>query len=353
LAGCLQSHGFKIFAIEADFGESMFINQAVLNSDRSQIESLMKEKMHFWTWRTNEVRDLLYWMCDYNLGKTEAEKVQYWGVDCQFNTYHPDMVEGFLEMADVSFISFGESVLNEARSASSNRFSGYTQNTFDTYLGKVNALKDSLTKYEPDIIGAGSGKQYQVTLQLVDVIGQVSEVIYYGQKQNHSKNYRDEYMAKNTAWLHEYFEDAKIVLWAHNFHVSDFESAGAMGHYLKADFQDDYETLGFLFSKGSFMAVTQTGDQFFGLNSQSLEDDPKPGSLNDVMFRAEVPAFTVKLSHLQNHDAWKQKFGESIEYFHMGATYTNEPSTYYSAFSSTYFDRLIYFNRSTASVQVK
>ena len=78
--------------------------------------------MHFWTWRTNEVRDMLYWMCDYNLGKPEAEKVQYWGVDCQFNTYHPDMVKDNLEAANVPFLSFAEEVLNEANSESNDRF---------------------------------------------------------------------------------------------------------------------------------------------------------------------------------------------------------------------------------------
>ena len=72
-----------------------------------------------------------------------------------------------------------------------------------------------MTKYEADIIDAG------LTLQLVEVIKQVSEVMYYGEKSNAEKNYRDEYMAKNTGWLHNYFNDAKIVLWAHNFHVSE------------------------------------------------------------------------------------------------------------------------------------
>src|SRR3989337_884655 len=162
----VENHGFKIFAIEADFGESILINQAVLSSDKSQIESLMKDTMHFWTWRTDEGRDLLYWMCDYNLGKTEAEKGQYWGVDCQFNTYHPGMVKEDLHAANVSFISFAEAILNEASSssASDNRFSAYTQDTFETYLKKVNALKDSLMKYEADIIESGSKKQYQLTL---------------------------------------------------------------------------------------------------------------------------------------------------------------------------------------------
>ena len=31
-----------------------------------------------------------------------------------------------------------------------------------------------------------------------------------------------------------YFNDAKIVLWAHNFHVSDYPSAGSMGHLSKS-----------------------------------------------------------------------------------------------------------------------
>ena len=61
---------------------------------------------------------------------------------------------------------------------------------------------------------------------------------------------------------------------------------------LKVDFPGDYATLGFLFSKGSFTAVTQVGDKFQGINTQTLEDDPKLGSLNDVMFRAKAEVFS-------------------------------------------------------------
>jgi erythromycin esterase-like protein len=292
-------------------------------------------------------------MCDYNLGKSEEEKVQYWGVDCQYNTYHPDMVEDYLETANATFIPFAEEVLNQTRAASEYRFSTYTQEVFDTYMKKLNALKDSLMKYELDMIGAGSEKEFQLTVQLVEQIKAVSEVMYYSAKQSGSKNYRDEYMAQNTSWLREFFEGAKIVLWAHNFHVSDYLSAGSMGYHLKADFQDDYETIGFLFSKGSFMAVTQTGNQYQGLSSQLIEDDPKPGSVNDVMSRANTPVFTVKLADLQSHDEWRQELLQRMEYFQMGATYTNRPTEYYSAFSAAYYDHLIYFDRTTAAVPVE
>ncbi|HYI78047.1 MAG TPA: erythromycin esterase family protein [Chryseolinea sp.] len=349
----VENHGFKIFAIEADFGESILINEAVLNGDKNRIESLMKEKMHFWTWRTNEVRDLLYWMCDYNVGKAEGEKVQYWGVDCQFNTYHPDMVKEHIQDASVSFTSFANAILSEASAESNSRFSNYSKETFDTYIEKLNALKDSLTKYKVDIVAVGSEKQYQLTLQLVEEIREVSEVMYYSGKTNGTKNYRDEYMAKNTAWLHNYFDGAKIVLWAHNFHVSDYLSAGSMGHHLKVDFPDDYTALGFLFSKGFFTAVTQSGDQFQGLNRQSLNDDPTLGSLNDVMYRAKADVFTVDISDLQSNDAWSQAFLGGIKYFQMGALYNNRPADYYAPFNARYFDRLIYFEETTASVPVQ
>jgi erythromycin esterase-like protein len=237
--------------------------------------------------------------------------------------------------------------------SSTSRFSAYTQQAFEMYIEKVNALKDSLTKYQADIIDMGSTKQYQLTLQLVEVIREVSDVMYYTGKQSAIKNYRDEYMAKNTGWLHRYFDDAKIVLWAHNFHVSDFASAGSMGYYLKTDFPGDYVTLGFLFSKGSFTAVTQVGDTFQGINIQALEDDPQLGSLNDVMSKAKTEVFTVALSDLQNHDEWKKAFLRQIEYFQMGAVYNNKPTDYYGAFNAAFFDRLIYFDRTTASVQVK
>lgn len=349
----VENHDFRIFAIEADFGESIFINQAVMNSDKSQIESLMKEKMHFWTWRTNEVRDLLYWMCDYNVGKVEEEKVQYWGVDCQFNTFHPDMVKDDLEAANVSFISFAEDILNEASSASSSRFSAYTQEAFDAYLEEVNALKDSLAKYEADIIAAGSEKQYQLTLQLVEVIKEVSEVMYYTEKKIATKNYRDEYMAQNTGWLHDYFNGAKIVLWAHNSHVSDWMEAGTIGHHLKADFPGNYTTLGFLFSTGSFTARTRVDGQLTGPQTVALEDNPKSGSVNDVMSRAEADVFTVALSDLQKHSDWRQAFLGGMDYFQIGALYENKPAEHYLTFKVDFFDRLVYFNSTTATVLIE
>lgn len=99
----VEKHNYKIFAFEADFGESLLINEAIQKSDSNSIEALMKNKMHFWTWKTEEVKDLLVWMCTYNLNKSAQEKVQYLGIDCQYNTYHPDMVKEYLFKTSAPF----------------------------------------------------------------------------------------------------------------------------------------------------------------------------------------------------------------------------------------------------------
>ncbi|MEJ1239853.1 erythromycin esterase family protein [Chryseolinea sp. T2] len=348
-----EKHGFKVFAIEADFGESLFINEAVMKSDKSQIESLMKNKMHFWTWKTSEVRDLLYWMCDYNVGKPMNEKLQYWGIDCQFNTYHPDQVWNVLSTSDITFGTFAQSVLNEVRNASANGFKDYSQATFDAYLKNVDALTDSIHKYETRITEHSSADQYEVTLQLARVIRQVSEVTYYSRKQTQSKNYRDIYMAENTEWIFQHLSSRKIVLWAHNYHISNYPISQTLGSNLATTYQDDYAKVGFLFSTGSFTAVTQEGDQFKGLTSQTIDTDPAPASLNDVMHKTGTPAFSVSMQKLTSHGEWASEFNKGIKYFQMGAVYNNSPQDYYGTFEPGFFDRLIYFDKSTSATQLR
>jgi erythromycin esterase len=57
----VEMHGFKAFAFECDYGESVFFDRYI-NGGPGDIDELMKTKMHFWTWRTVEVRALLEWI---------------------------------------------------------------------------------------------------------------------------------------------------------------------------------------------------------------------------------------------------------------------------------------------------
>ena len=351
----VENHNFKIFAIEADFGESLLINNAVQRGAKSEIEQLMKDKMHFWTWRTTEVKNLLEWMCDYNLNKTEEEKLQYMGVDCQLNTYHPYMLKDYLLSTEAPFLSSAEQILNEAETANQIRFESYTTETFSTYLKELDALHDSIITHSVKLINASSEKEYELHLRILEVIIQVSKVQFADLQKDLSENYRDQYMAENTIWLNEYFNGEKMVLWAHNGHISYnlfFGSGGSMGLRLASTLGKDYVKIGFLFSRGTFNARTQKEGQKVGglLQKQLIEVNPKTNSINYVMDNSNESVFIVKLADLKKYSEWNDIFtNRSMEYFDIGAIYNNKPEDYYKWFSSNLFDYVIYFDNSTAS----
>ena len=351
----VENHGYRIFAIEADFGESIYINEAIQEGRSDDIHDLMINKMHFWTWRTSEVKDLLEWMCSYNQGKAEDEKVHYMGVDCQFNTYHPAMAMDYLSRIDVPFLAFADSILQVAEEASEGNFKNFSSGSFISYLEGLEGLQDSLIAHKDLLVAASSEKEFQLHNRILELVSQVSEVKFYFQLQQTTINYRDKYMAENASWLLDYFEGEKIVLWAHNGHIANMEYGvtGSMGNYLSYQLREQYVTLGFLFSQGTFTAYGKKGDNYTGLGIQTLDSIPRENSLNALMSYTQEPAFFIDLDVLRNYLAWYNVFEEGIEYFQMGSSYNNRPGDYYSGFDPDYFHYMIYFDRSTASDLLK
>jgi erythromycin esterase len=351
----VENHGYKIFAIEADFGESLFIDEAVQNGNTAAIEDLMRSKMHFWTWKTEEVKDLLEWMCSYNQGKAEEDKVHYMGVDCQFNTYHLPLVRDYLKIVTLPFQDHADSLLQVAEEATAENFKNFSSGSFISYLGGLEGLQDSLMAYKDLLVAASTEKEFQLHARILELVSQVSEVKFYFQLQQTTINYRDKYMAENTAWLLDYFENEKIVLWAHNGHIANIEYGvtGSMGNYLSYQLRDQYAILGFLFSQGTFTAVGMEGETYTGLETQTLDTIPKENSLNALMSYTLEPAFFIDLVVLRNYLGWYNAFEEYMEYFQMGSVYNNNPEDYYSSFDPDYYHYMIYFDKSTASDLLK
>lgn len=348
----VENHDYKIFAFEADFGESLFIEEAVQQGNAAAIESLMKTKMHFWTWKTKEVKDLLEWMCIYNQDKADKDKVHYMGVDCQFNTYHPTMVRQYLTNSNAPFLSFADSILMVAETESVKDFDSYNAASFNDYLVKIEALQDSLIAHKDDLETASSDKEFQLHARIMELVRQVSVVRYKTGSTQSQMDSRDMYMAQNTSWLLDYFEDEKVVVWAHNYHISDHEGGniGTMGSYLRYALWDQYATVGFLFSRGTFTAVGMEGGTYTEPGDQILDSIPKAGSLNALMSHTGEAAFAIEIGALANYVAWYNAFENYMEYFFMGSGYNNRPGDYYVNFDPDLYHYLIYFDQSTASV---
>jgi erythromycin esterase-like protein len=103
---------------------------------------------------------------------------------------------------------------------------------------------------------------------------------------------RDRSMADNVKWILDHNPKAKIVLWAHNFHVSDGgPSTLTMGSVLRRMYGKDMITFGFAFNQGSFQAIAQGGG---GLKNFTVPP-AKPETLDGTLASAGIPLFALDL----------------------------------------------------------
>jgi len=115
-------------------------------------------------------------------------------------------------------------------------------------------------------------------------------------------NVRDRSMAENIAWILDHHgPGAKIVVWAHNGHVSHNPAepgTGSMGSELERRFGDDHVVFGFSFDRGSFQAIyrspTGVADGKPGLRPFTV-GPAQPGSVDRLLARAGIRRFVIDL----------------------------------------------------------
>ncbi|HKE13886.1 MAG TPA: erythromycin esterase family protein, partial [Kofleriaceae bacterium] len=79
----VSERGFTVFAIEANWPESLAVNRYVLTGEGDPKAALAG--LYFWTWNTEEVLALIEWMRAWNADPAHARKVKFFGFDMQFS----------------------------------------------------------------------------------------------------------------------------------------------------------------------------------------------------------------------------------------------------------------------------
>jgi erythromycin esterase-like protein len=103
--------------------------------------------------------------------------------------------------------------------------------------------------------------------------------------------YRDAQMAANIEWIAAQNPGARIVLWAHDYHIS--RQPGSMGGALAEYFGSSYVTLGQFFHEGTYNAVNSQG---LGPNAA---EPSFSGSMEYAFHETRVPRQILNL-HLAN-----------------------------------------------------
>lgn len=151
---------------------------------------------------------------------------------------------------------------------------------------------------------------------------------------------RDANMAENVAWLLSRAPSgSKIILWAHNSHVSRRD--GAMGSYLTTRYGTDYANVAFALHEGSYTAAAARGlSAIPAMPSQ-------PGSLEWALHRTGLPRLALDLRLVSPEDSASAWLAGEPELRNIGALPVAHG--FYRTRISQDFDTVIFFDQTTPS----
>lgn len=93
---------------------------------------------------------------------------------------------------------------------------------------------------------------------------------------------RDSCMAENVSWLLKSKPDSKIIVWAHNQHIT--KTSGRLGGFLAEKYGNAYYNIGFLSNSGTFSA--------FNISvTPNILEDSRPGSFEYSFHKTNIPIF--------------------------------------------------------------
>jgi erythromycin esterase len=266
--------GFTLFAIEANMPEAYLVNRYVLTGQGDPGELL--KGMYFWTWNTQEVLDMIRWMREFN--QSGRGRIEFLGFDMQFTRVAANVVRDLVAKAESGYSGHATELINRVNAANDRG----TATAAD--LAAAQELYGHLAQNRGGYLARASREEVDWGIQNARVMLQAMQMLA-------GTVSRDESMAANVDWILEQNPDAKIVLWAHNGHVT--KTPGAMGSYIAERYGPEAVALGFAFDEGSYNARNFLGNGGRVGANEALP--PAPNSIEAYLNAAGLPRFILDL----------------------------------------------------------
>lgn len=347
--GLVQQKGFKAIVFEIPWGNAMVVNDFVTQGIGTADEVI--DQTYYWTYDTQEVRALAQWIHDYNTGLPEVEKILFVGCDPQGGDFKQErsIIAHFLDQAQPDSLSrvweYYANLPNEL-----NKYSSASAAILEANREGTQKAYDYFLNNKDGLIASTSVVAYEVALMATHVIQQ-RELIY---RTNDFGEKRDSLMAIYSEWWQRILGDnAKVALWAHNFHVAygaDF-NANFMGTFLRQRHPDTYKNIGFSFGKGSFNAFLAGRNRQFqsGVQRQNIPK-PKCHTINHLLSEVEGDRHYLIIEELRNEVFTYFNTPQSFVQFGAGFNYSYLDNYILEVRLARRFDIIIHFDATHASV---
>jgi erythromycin esterase-like protein len=159
---------------------------------------------------------------------------------------------------------------------------------------------------------------------------------------NTTRYYRDSCMAVNVERILNDNPTSKIILWAHNEHIS--KDPLAMGHYLNNRFGNEYYCIGFSSDKGKYTAGSS---ERYRISTDNKFVKSITGSIDYNFSRAGSSVFFLDLRNIPENDPDSRWLTKKMYFRTIGAFATD--NQFHPASIKEKFDGVIFIDRTTAT----
>lgn len=320
---------FTLFAIEANMPESRAINRYVLHGEGDP--RLALDGIYFWTWNTREVLDMIEWMRSFNA--SGQGQIQFLGFDAQIPTVASRNVEAFVDEVEPSYSQAARVSYDVVRRVYGARVRSYTDPNVvvdeEAWIIEASKVLTHLESQRADYLRIKPASEVDWAIQDARVVLQSAEPLW-----------RDRSMADNVDWILEHSPpEAKIVLWAHNGHVS--RRPRQMGRYLADRHGAEMVVFAFAFHEGRYTARGSSGLGTYTTSASEV------GSAEWAFHSTGSPRFTLDLRRASPDNPASSWLTRPLEFRSIGAVARSY--AFYSTVLTDEYDSVIFFDQTTPS----
>ncbi len=339
---------YKIIAIEAGFQECIDLNNYVTYGIGDPNKLL--QGLHQWFWQREEMLVFIEWLKKYNEGKDEDECVQFYGFDMQWRRASGEALVSYLSQTNFELYDKYKKELFKICNTENEPLG-------DSIYHIIREIEQNIIHNEIKYLNQSSKRGYEIVLQNIQILKQAEPFLKdRSEIRLDYEEIRDKFMAENLIWINDLNPKDKIIIWAHNGHISKGERCGVlsiicektMGNILKKNYGDDYYPIGFEFNRGTFMAFH---------NREKIKpiflSRASKNSLAYFLSKAKSDNCIIDFELLINTSEIGEKFLNSAIKTHSIGTNYYEGHRYTKKKLKDHFDALIFIEYSTPMIFLK
>jgi len=289
----VKTQDVKVFIIEDSYISESGINEWI-SGGKGDVKTITKN-FSIRPWHCKEMANLLEWMRNYNLDKTEGQQIRFYGMDIQavknINLEIRDLVEKYN-------IPVSEELLLIADKCTDKKIEHSKKTDWtNTQIPKLNEIENILLNFQ-------KGIKEENNTEFNTTIGALHNLIKYTYfVQNNYNQDRDLKMYENAKWIIENkSKNGKAFIWAHNEHINNkgFGNYNKrkifnLGKLLKEHYKNDYYSVGFDFGQGTLGGYVFKKNKKPSWKTYEL-NEPLPETYAKTLIEAQENIYFIDIS---------------------------------------------------------